>query len=240
MRKYRPTQCYELHLLHSMKKRLLKELVICFFLVPFSGLKAQNRLGIFAGPQITTAKYRIDFTRQEVAARTGFLAGLVYKVAFDNQIYFAPALYFSRKGYKATFNKPASPPSEKALNVQTTINTLETALLLQYDFSKNPGHFFMKAGPSFDISLSGQEKFDTAVGKTITRPMVFSFADYGYVTTAMNLHLGYEGANGLLLTAFYTHGMGNFNNADGGPEIRHRVAGVALGYYLIGRTKKRD
>lgn len=221
-----------------MKRICSAALVLGLMLAINNTLQAQNRLGIFAGPQITRAKYRINEAHQPVTARYGMSAGLTYKVVFDNQLFFTPALFYSQKGYKVTFNQQATPPSRMALNNDVRVHTLETALLLHYDFSTQPGHFFIKAGPSFDISLAGREKFDTLSGsKPVSRPMTFSFASYGYTTTSMMLHLGYETKNSLFFSVFYSHGMGNFNNADDGPDIRHRVAGLNLGYYFKRKSR---
>jgi hypothetical protein len=217
-----------------MTNKSLKWPGILLALLCSLSVKAQNKLGLFAGPQITWAKYRVDYTKQDVTQRNGFVAGINYKVAFDKQLYFAPALFYSKKGYNVTFDKPSTPPAFNALNNQTEISTAAIALLLQFDFSEKPNHFFIKGGPSIDFSVSGKEKFDTiGSNKSYSRPMVFSTTNYGYVTTAMNLHFGYESKTGLFLSAFYEHGMGNFNNNDGGPEIRHRVAGLNLGYYFL-------
>jgi hypothetical protein len=38
--------------------------------------------------------------------------------------------------------------------------------------------------------------------------------------------------SGLFVYGQYTHGVGSFNNADGGPKILHRGMGISLGYYF--------
>lgn len=196
---------------------------------------AQFKVGVFGGPQITSAKYTVREAKQPTEAKYSAQFGALMKVPFENQLYFAPALYYSQKGYKVTLNQPAFPPSELAVNNDTRIHTVEAAALVNYDFSKMPSHFFIKGGFAADLAFSGKEKFDTKTDGPVSRDMVFSFADYGRITASANIHFGYEWASGVFVFAQYAHGIGSLNNADGGPIIKHRIAGISAGYYLHGR-----
>ena len=104
---------------------------------------------------MTTAKYKINDEKQPTDFKPGFQLGATIKLAFDNQLYFGPAVYYSMKGYKVTLNTPAFPPTELAINNQTTLHTIELAPLLHFDFSTQPSHFFVKFGPAIDFNLSG-------------------------------------------------------------------------------------
>lgn len=216
-----------------MKKNHLSGGLFICLLLSCSALFAQVRVGLFAGPQFTSARYTVKDTKQPTDSKMGPMAGALLKVPFDNQLYFSPAVYYSLKGYSVTLQQSVFPPSAKALNNSTRIHTVEFAPLLQFDFSTKPSHFFIKGGPAADFALMGKEKFDTTtLGKSVERDMVFSFADYGRITASLNLHLGYEWANGFFVFAHYAHGVGSLNNADGGPKINHRVGGISLGYFL--------
>src|SRR6187551_3261740 len=107
----------------------------------------QPEFNIFAGPQATTASYSVEGTKQETEMKIGFQAGIGMKVQVENQLYFAPAVYYSMKGYKVAFNKYNTLPDIEAKDNNTTIHTFEMAALLQYDFSATPGHFYFKGGP---------------------------------------------------------------------------------------------
>jgi hypothetical protein len=214
-------------------------IVLSFILISFNAC-AQVQFALFAGPQITSARYTvsIDKIKQPTEFKYGLMGGVAAKVQFDNQFYFFPAVYYSLKGYKVTLNNPAFPPTEYAKNNNTTIHTIEVAPLFHYDFNKKPSHFFARFGPSIDFAFKGREIFDTASvpgeHATVDRAMVFSFGDYSWCTAQAILHFGYETAKGLMFFAFYEHGFASMNNADGGPKIFHRVAGVSFGW-LFGR-----
>lgn len=215
-----------------MKNQLGKG--ILFFLCSFFAIsvQAQVKVAIFGGPQISTASYKINKKDQPAESKYGAQLGAMLKVPFENQLYFTPAVYYSMKGYKVTLNQPSFPPSPNAINNDTRIHTIETAALLNYDFTSRPSHFFVRWGFSVDANIKGSEKFDLKNGGTTERDMKFSFNDYGYLTASANVQFGYESKKGLMIFSHYEHGLGSLNNADLGPKILHRVAGISLGYYL--------
>lgn len=191
----------------------------------------QVEFGIFAGPQATTAGYTANGVVQDNKFKVGFNLGASMKVPFEGNLYFAPAAYYSLKGYKVTFNRFIDPPGPQALNNNTNIHTFELAPMLQYDFGTMQDHFFIKGGPSLDFQLFGNEKFDTANGN-VSRKMKYSYADYGRFGANAIIHLGYERGNGLFITGFYSHGLTSICNADFGPKIRHKVFGITIGKFI--------
>ncbi|MBA2499883.1 MAG: PorT family protein [Chitinophagaceae bacterium] len=189
-------------------------------------------LGVFAGPQITSAHYTVEGEKQETTYKFGYQAGVLLKVPFDNHLFFSPNVYYSLKGYDVTLKNGSYPPSTLAKNNNTTIHTIEVGGFLQYDFKKEPGGFFVKAGPAFDFVFSGQETFTLADETIVDQPMKFSFGDYGRITASLNVQFGYETRSRYMFFAHYAHGLGSMNNADGGPQIKHRIIGISVGKYL--------
>ncbi|MGZ8541139.1 MAG: porin family protein [Chitinophagaceae bacterium] len=214
------------------KTSLVALLIISFFLST-----AQVQVGIFGGPQITSAKYTITGNKQTVTNKYGFHLGANLKVPFENKLYFSPAVFYSMKGYKVKFSQRSLPPDSLAIDNNTLIHTFELAALLQYDFSSQLNHFFVRFGPSLDIQLYGKEKFNRNGNTPVDQKMVFSFTKYGRFGANMILQFGYETNKGLLLSAQYSHGAGSINNADFGPRILHRVWGISIGKYLDRKNK---
>lgn len=198
---------------------------------------SQADFGFFAGPQITFAHYttpeiNLGKTKQETKMKIGFQAGGTWRVQFEKRFYFSPAVFYSMKGYKVTFTRPSLPPDSAALDNDATLHTFEIAPMVQYNFSDEPGHFFIKAGPSIDVQLFGKEKFNKTGGTAVSRNMKFSYSDYGHFGANFLLHLGYETESGLIIFAHYTHGIGSIVNTDNGPRIFHRAAGISVGKYF--------
>ncbi len=197
-----------------------------------SSASSQSEFGIFAGPQMMSARYDIGGTKQKTEYKYGFQLGGMMKVPFDGNLYFAPAVFYSMKGYKVTYSKFVYPPDPAAIDNDVTLHNFEIAALLQYDFSNAPGHFFIKAEPSIETQLFGKEKFNKINGEQVSRNMKFSFADYGRFGASLLGHFGYETESGLTIFAHYTFGVGNISNTDGGPSIRHRAFGISIGKFF--------
>lgn len=219
---------------------MMKTIALLILTVIAVSIKAQNQVGIFAGPQATSAKYTINGINQPTDTKYGFHLGGVFKVPFEGNIFFAPTAFYSMKGYKVTFNQRAYPPDTLATNNNTTIHTFELAALLQVDFGKKANHFFIKGGPSLDFQLTGKEKFNLKNGTSVDQSMPFGFDKYGHFGANLLLQFGFETKNGVSIAALYGHGIGNINNADYGPAIRHRAIGLTIGKYLISRKSTID
>lgn len=203
-------------------------LLLCLF----SFIKTNAQLTIFGGPQMTSAEYSIRGASQPTEYKLGFMGGVGLKTLIEGPVYFSPLLFFSRKGYKVSFDRPAFPPDSGAINNNTTVNTIELAPLIQINFSKKDNYGFLRLGPSFDFNLSGKEKFDSTNNKRITKDMVFSFSNYSHATISMNAQTGFQHKNGFTAFVFINVGVSSFNNADYGPKIFHQSGGVAVGWKL--------
>ncbi|NOT52737.1 MAG: PorT family protein [Chitinophagaceae bacterium] len=193
---------------------------------------SQVEVGLFAGPQATTTKYNVFNQKQKSDYKYGFQAGVQLKVPFDKNLFFAPACFYSMKGYKVVFSDFVFPPDSTAKDNNTVIHTVELAALLQYDLGQGPGHAYIKAGPSLDFHLFGKEEFTLMDGTLVSRNMKFSNGDYGHFSANLLFQFGYETASGFFFFGQYTHGLASTNNADGGPRIYHRAYGISIGKYL--------
>lgn len=219
---------------------MMKTIALLILTVIAVSTRAQPMFGIFAGPQATSAKYTVRGLEQPADTKYGFHLGGVLKVPLEGNLYFAPAAFYSLKGYKVTLNQKAFPPDTLANDNNTTLHTFEIAVLLQVDLGKHASHFYIKGGPSLDIQLAGKEKFSLKDGIVVNRNMRFSFGDYGHFGANLLLQFGYETKTGLSIGALYGHGIGSINNADYGPAIHHRAYGLTIGKYLTGRKAAMD
>jgi hypothetical protein len=62
--------------------------------------------------------------------------------------------------------------------------------------------------------------------------MKFSFGDYGHYLASAILQIGFESKNGVFVYGHYNYSLTSMNNADGGPRIGNRAAGLSIGKYL--------
>ena len=200
----------------------------------FIVLSANSQLewGAFAGPQVTGVRYTINDKKQESSLKLGVNAGIQMKVPFDNHLSFAPSIMYNLRGYKVKFDSPVFPPDLSAVDNNTMFHTIELAFLLQHDFKLEPGHYFIRFGPSLDFALFGNEKFNTNTNTTVDRPMKFGFGDYGHYLVSAILQFGYESKNGMFAYTHYNYSLTTMNNADYGPGINNRAAGFIIGKYF--------
>lgn len=204
--------------------------VIAFFIVSIA--HSQVEFGLFGGPQATSATYKIDETKQKTDYKIGFQIGGMMKVPFEGNLYFAPAVFYSMKGYKVSFNKISIPPDNAAVDNNTTFHNLELAGLLQYDFGVKPDHFFLKTGTSMDLQFFGNEKFNRTNDVPVDRKIKFGFTDYGRYLFNFLTMFGYESSSGFTIFGQYSLGLGNIINTDGGPTVRHNAFGISFGKYF--------
>jgi hypothetical protein len=196
-------------------------------------VNSQVQYGILAGPQLTDVRYVIDGKKQKSSLKIGINAGFQMKVPFEHRLSFAPSIMYNLRGYKIDkFVGIAFPPDSLAANVNTSFHTIELAFLLQHDFNLQPGHFFIRFGPSLDFALFGNEKFTTINNTSVDRPMKFSFSDYGHYLASAIVQFGYESEGGLFIYGHYNYGLTTMNNWDYGPEIGNRAAGITIGKWL--------
>ena len=199
-------------------------------------VNSQLQYGVFAGPQLTDVRFTIDELKQESSSKIGVNIGFQMKVPFEGRLSFAPSIMYNLRGFKIdNFEGTAFPPDSSAVNVDTRFHTIEVAFLLQHDFNLQPGHFFIRFGPSLDFALFGNEKFTTINNTTVDRKMKFSFSDYGHYLASAIIQLGYETQGGMFVYGHYNYGLTTMNNADHGPVIGNRAAGLTVGKYFKGK-----
>lgn len=221
-----------------IRKTLYMKIFFLFSATLLLSLNAssQNQLLIFAGPQASSSFYKVEGLKQKSTMKYGFQAGVGMKIPFENKLYFSPVAFYSMKGYKVSFTRFVFPPDIDAKDNNTTIHTFELSSLLQYDFSNEPGHFFIKVGPALDLQLIGKEKFNLKAGGSVNRNMKFSYGDYGHYSINLLGQFGFETSSGFLIFAQYTYALASISNADYGPTIQHRVYGISFGK-LLNRKK---
>jgi hypothetical protein len=215
-----------------MRKFLLSAFVVIFSCSAFS----QVRFAFFAGPQATGVSYKVTDQKQKSELKYGAMVGANLEVEFEKRLLFVPTLFYSMKGYKVTLKNYVYPPDTAAVDNNTTIHTVELGALLQYNFSEDAAHVFIRFGPSLDFRLFGKEQFHLKNGNLVDRKMKFSFSgDYGPVCANFLVHLGYETASGFFFFGQYTQGLTNGSNEDYGPNIIHKCFGITFGKYFHGK-----
>lgn len=198
---------------------------------------AQTEFGIFAGLHASSAIYEVKNVKQPTDFKYGFHMGVDYKIPFENNLTFVPALSYKMMGYKVRFNRPSFPPDLLAKDNDTRFHEVDLDLLLQYDLTKKSNNFFLRAGPSFGFILAGKENFSLTTGEEVDRDMKFSvLRGYGRYGAAVVVQLGLETSSGFTIYGHYVQHLISMSNEDEGPSIRNRLVGITFGKFL--KSKK--
>ena len=201
--------------------------------------KSQAKFGIFAGPHTSSAIYSVDGFKQSTDYKFGFHLGAGFKIPFENQLSFSPAISYKMMGYKVVFSNPSFPPDLLAKDNNTRFHEIDVDLLLQCDLGKQKNHLFLRAGPSFNFILGGKEKFHLATGEYIDRSMKFSVINgYGPYGTSVVGQFGFETSGGFIIYAHYLQGLISMNNEDNGPTIKNHLLGLSFGMFFKSKRQK--
>ncbi|GAA4332898.1 porin family protein [Flaviaesturariibacter amylovorans] len=195
----------------------------------------KTQYGVFAGAQYTSAHYLLRDKKQSTEGKPGAHAGVMLLIPFENRLVFTPSLYYSGKGYKVALTDTSSLPGIDAVANDVSLHSIELAPLFLIYMGKGTGRPFVQFGPTVDFNFYGRERVRLNTGRTVDRQMRFSNNDYGRITAALLVRLGYETKKGLVFGAHYSHGAGSLNNNDYGPIIKHRIFGVSIGKWLTHR-----
>ena len=206
----------------------MKCLVLSLFLCLSLYAHTQIHLAIKAGPQTATARYSRMGQKISTKQITGFNAGVLGKVYFDDRVAFVTGLQYNARGF--TVN---TLPGDTQRTYH--LNYLDIPILLQIDFSKqkNKG-LYCRVGPVLGIGLGGKEIYTGSSGNEIRRKAVMSVTGnyFGLFDASLNAMLGIHITPHLFAEAAYSYGIGNINNDPDGPNIKSRVLSAGLGWWF--------
>ncbi|RYY98903.1 MAG: PorT family protein [Chitinophagaceae bacterium] len=210
-------------------------LLLAAGLVSLAAPAQKTQYGVFAGAQLTNAHYVLHGRQQKTEAKPGAHFGVMLSIPFENRLVFTPSLYYSLKGFKVALTDTSSLPGVDAVANDITLHSVELAPLFTIYMGKGTARPFVQFGPTVDFAFYGRERLVLNTGRRVERQVHFSNNDYGHITAALLVRLGYETRKGVLFGAHYSHGVGSLNNNDFGPTIKHRIFGVSVGKYLTHR-----
>lgn len=216
-----------------MKKLLLVAMV----LISINTWAQKIRVGFTTGVAIANYKAKVDGNNESANARAGFTAGVVLDVPVGKHFSFQPAMNFVQKGIKdkATY---FGTTAKYTLNV----NSLEMPLNFLYNSRGNKMNFFIGAGPSFALALSGKMKYSDGTNSG-DENIKFGNSDDDLmknIDVGANIITGLSLNNGIMLSCNYTAGLNNLfpgENADNS-SLKSHYFGIKLGYMLnFGKRK---
>ncbi|HLZ87466.1 MAG TPA: OmpA family protein [Puia sp.] len=217
----------------------------------YCSVHAQVRLGILGGlhsSKVLETNHIPGWdttTKPFNSTRSGFQLGLILEMPIGHHgLFFQPAFTYITKGrtYDKNNDSVKSLLTDTIYNKQTLkLSYMEIPLNFTYKLpltANRMNSFFISAGPYVSFVYSGNvttesltattKKYSTetdpvTVGKG---PDTYSTLDYG-----VNARAGFEIGN-VMLSAYYSRGLGNFYHASYSGTFHHELVGATLGIWL--------
>jgi hypothetical protein len=203
-----------------MKKVLFTMTAICFiYMHVFS---QEVKIGVNAGTSISNYKWEFDGTKSSEKSKPGITGGFIVDIPAGKRFSIQPAFNFVQKGwkYKDEYTK-------ETLN----INVLELPLNILY----NNNGFFIGAGPSIAMGLSGKTKLTENGVKTETKLQFGNDDDDDIKSTDIGASFlaGYKSKNGFLFSVNYNQGLNNLIPGNsGGFKVKSQYFGIRMGCFF--------
>lgn len=219
-------------------KKILFISTVCL-LVNFMAQAQKTRVGVTAGAAISNLHAKFEGESDNGKSIVGFTAGVLADIPLGESFSFQPALNWVQKGTKEeeTFNGI----TEKT---KLTGNHLEIPLHFLYNAPGNTGTFFIGAGPSVALALSGKMKYDDG-DNSISIDLKYGNNpdedDMKGVDFGISMLTGYRFPNGLFISANYNLGLSNL--VTGGSEegkLKSSYFGIRLGWLFNGNGTKNE
>ncbi len=206
-----------------MKKAVILSISLLVF-VQFN--QAQTTFGATVGASFASYKVKSGDVSVASDVKPGFSIGLSSFIVLNKNFSFQPSLNFVQKG---GILKDAS----ESTTDKSTFNYLELPLNFIYNTHSVAGKFFIGAGPSFDIGLSGRYKITGMYEESGSVHFGNSEDDdLKRIGVGLNLLAGYEFKSGMLISGNYNFSLNNLSN-DSDASLRNRYFGIRLGYLFV-------
>lgn len=215
-----------------MKKLLLSALA----LITITTNAQKVQIGFTSGIAIANLKSKVDGNSESGNAKAGFAAGILANIPVGKNFSIQPALNYVQKGSKD--EETYGSITEK---MKLVINCIELPLNFLFNSGGSTTNFFIGAGPSLSIAVSGKVKYDDGTNK-LSEKINFGSGDDDLmkaVDLGANFITGVSLDNGILVSVNYNAGLNNlFPNGSADGRLRSNYFGIKLGYVLNNARKK--
>jgi len=190
------------------------------------------RIGFTAGTALANYQTKYESIKVSSDTKLGITAGILMDVPIADNFSFQPGINFVQKGTKYEYSDMGY--TEKG---ETSVNCLELPLNFLFNHTGNTGTFFIGAGPSFAIGLSGKDKYDDGTDSYNEKIHFGNNPDNDDIKRldiGANLLTGYRFPNGLFISVGYNAGLSNVmpgNSSEDG-TLKSHYLGIKLGFLL--------
>lgn len=166
-----------------------------------------------------------------VLSKSGFHAGFIADLGFNEHFSIQPQLLFASKGGK--INLGGGDTDFDFLTIDLPVN-----------FLYNYNGFFIGAGPNLSYGLSGKEKISGSPDVDLYEDGVVGSGKFKHLEIGANVLMGFRFPSGFMVSANYTPGLTDSFDEDAGSTDEIKSTNSFIGFsigYMFGKkmiTKK--
>jgi hypothetical protein len=205
-----------------------------------------------AGVQFSNMRAQTNGMESSGELKSGLRAGLAIDMALSNNVSLQPGIFYAKKGYEVeqdVLRTVGNTMYNEHRNTDVTINYIEFPVTLQYKFSKaKTGGLFAGVGPYIGVAIGGDVETSTTrtLASGVSENVAFAASeerelrigddigdDIETTDMGLNVNLGYQFAQGLLLRAHTGIGLANLAPyGDSNNALRNFSFGFTVGYLI--------
>lgn len=214
--------------------------------------QAQLRVAVLGGPHAASVNETNSIpgwetkTKPFFLSRSGFNIGFLGNVPLNNSgsLALQPGVFYMSKGrkYQQGFDTSVTHTDTLSYKSNFFVNYIDIPFNLAYKLPLGKkGKFFLSAGPYVGFYFNGKSSTETLVAPTDST-LSFSKSEEDFevgkgprkmktVDFGINGRVGFE-LGGVIISGFYSQGLGNFFQSDNDATYKHQVIGASLGFWL--------
>ena len=211
---------------------------------------SQVRLGILGGPHSSSIIEKNSIPGWETNVepffinRSGFNLNLLAEIPITKKVFFHTGISYLSKGnkYQQVFDTAQTGNDTLSLNSNFFTNYIDIPfnIACKLPLGKK-SHFLVSAGPYISFFYNGKHTTESRIAvndSTLTFKKNESNIETGKAENkvktfdfGINARAGFELGN-VLLTGFFSQGLGNFYKTSYDATFNHRVIGASVGFWL--------
>lgn len=213
----------------------MKQLLITSAICVLSQLNATAQkpvFGVQAGTAISNYTHKYFGFTFSGKSNIGITAGVTGEIPLGKMFSLQPAVNFIQYGSKVEENSGEEGEMESS---ELKINALEVPVNVLFSAAAGKGRFFIGAGPSVTVHLSGKNKEVEPIYGESERSLKFgndNDADLKQLNIGANVVAGYCLANGIFFSANYNKGFTNLIPKADEESSKSHYIGIRVGYYF--------
>jgi hypothetical protein len=226
-----------------------KILFVFGLLTAVSAANAQTTFGVHANGIMASGTQEFGDEKSDIKSLMSWKIGGVATIGLSENFQFMPQLNILSKGGKQEESYKEDMGGGMMLEEKEEVKYKLTYVEIPLNFVYNSGSFFIGAGPSISLGMSGKADYKYTVtfdGETESESDSYDIkfdgdkdaddeaAHLKMFEFGANVFAGYKLSNGIFISAQYNHGLSNISPYEE-TTWKNKYVGIGVGYFFGGK-----